>query len=78
MGGYWGLLDGAAREPKYPAGAAISNYPFWKLQMASGLVLHLRIRSRFPDAEAPALSVRRLSSGSRWRYPQPLAEFCWA
>ena len=39
VGGYWGLLDGADRKPKYPAGAAISNYPFWKLQMASGLVL---------------------------------------
>jgi exo-beta-1,3-glucanase (GH17 family) len=39
VGGYWGLLDGAYRKPKYPAGAAISNYPFWKLQMASGLVL---------------------------------------
>lgn len=39
VGGYWGLLDGADRKPKYPAGTAISNYPFWKLQMASGLVL---------------------------------------
>ena len=39
MGGYWGLLDGADRKLKYPAGVAISNYPFWKLQMASGLVL---------------------------------------
>jgi exo-beta-1,3-glucanase (GH17 family) len=39
VGGYWGLVDGADRKPKYPAGAAISNYPFWKLQMASGLVL---------------------------------------
>jgi exo-beta-1,3-glucanase (GH17 family) len=39
VGGYWGLLDGADRKSKYPAGAAISNYPFWKWQMASGLVL---------------------------------------
>ena len=38
VGGYWGLLDGSDRKPKYPAGAAISNYPFWKLQMASGLL----------------------------------------
>ena len=39
MGGYWGLFDGDDRKLKYPAGVAISNYPFWKLQMASGLVL---------------------------------------
>ena len=39
VGGYWGLLDGGARQLKYPAGVAISNYPFWKLQMAGGLVL---------------------------------------
>jgi exo-beta-1,3-glucanase (GH17 family) len=38
VGGYWGLLDGGDRKPKYPDGAAITNYPFWKLQMASGLV----------------------------------------
>jgi exo-beta-1,3-glucanase (GH17 family) len=39
VGGYWGLLDGGARQLKYPAGVAISNHPFWKLQMAGGLVL---------------------------------------
>jgi exo-beta-1,3-glucanase (GH17 family) len=39
VGGYWGLLDEADRKLKYPAGAAISNYPFWKLQMVCGMVL---------------------------------------
>jgi len=39
VGGYWGLLDGGDRQLKYPLGAAISDYPFWKLQMACGLVL---------------------------------------
>jgi exo-beta-1,3-glucanase (GH17 family) len=39
VGGYWGLLDGVDRKLKYPAGEAISNYPFWKLQMACGLAL---------------------------------------
>ena len=39
MGGYWGLFDGTERKLKYPAGVAISNYPFWKLQMACGLFL---------------------------------------
>ncbi|NOJ38988.1 glycoside hydrolase family 17 protein [Bradyrhizobium australiense] len=39
VGGYWGLFDGAERKLKYPAGVAINNYPFWKLQMAGGLLL---------------------------------------
>jgi exo-beta-1,3-glucanase (GH17 family) len=41
VGGYWGLFDGVERKLKYPAGVAISNYPFWKLQMANGLLLCL-------------------------------------
>jgi exo-beta-1,3-glucanase (GH17 family) len=43
VGGYWGLLDGSERKPKYPAGVPISNHPFWKLQMAGGMVLCLGI-----------------------------------
>ena len=39
VGGYWGLLDGTERKLKYPDGADISNHPFWKLQMACGMVL---------------------------------------
>jgi glucan 1,3-beta-glucosidase len=39
VGGYWGLIDEDQRALKYPPGQAISNYPFWKLQMAGGLVL---------------------------------------
>ncbi len=39
VGGYWGLLDGTERKLKYPAGADISNHPFWKLQMVCGMVL---------------------------------------
>ena len=39
VGGYWGLLDGTERKLKYPGGAEISNHPFWKLQMACGMVL---------------------------------------
>jgi exo-beta-1,3-glucanase (GH17 family) len=37
VGGYWGALDATERKPKYRAGAEISNYPFWKLQMGCGL-----------------------------------------
>jgi exo-beta-1,3-glucanase (GH17 family) len=39
MGGYWGLFDSVHRALKYPPGIAISNYPYWKLQMAAGMVL---------------------------------------
>jgi glucan 1,3-beta-glucosidase len=39
VGGYWGLLDSVRRVVKYPPGEAISNYPFWKLQMGCGIAL---------------------------------------
>jgi glucan 1,3-beta-glucosidase len=39
VGGYWGLLDSAQRTVKYPPGEAISNFPFWKLQMGCGMAL---------------------------------------
>src|SRR5215217_2450987 len=39
VGGYWGLLDAAKRALKYPPGIAISNFPFWKLQMGCGMAL---------------------------------------
>ena len=41
MGGYWGLFDSVHRQLKYPPGVAISNYPYWKLDMAGGMVLAL-------------------------------------
>ena len=39
MGGYWGLFDSVHRALKYPPGVVISNYPYWKLQMAAGMIL---------------------------------------
>ena len=39
VGGYWGLFDSVQRALKYPPGIAISNYPYWKLQMAGGMAL---------------------------------------
>jgi glucan 1,3-beta-glucosidase len=39
VGGYWGLIDADARALKYPAGVAISNFPFWKWQMGGGMGL---------------------------------------
>src|SRR3954463_8560501 len=39
VGGYWGLIDSVQRALKYPSGAAISNFPYWKLQMGCGMAL---------------------------------------
>jgi exo-beta-1,3-glucanase (GH17 family) len=43
VGGYWGLFDSVHRALKYPPNEAISNYPFWKLQMGCGMVLSLLV-----------------------------------
>src|SRR3954466_13646224 len=43
VGGYWGLFDSDQRAVKYPPGQPISNYPFWKLQMVSGMVMSLLV-----------------------------------
>ena len=43
VGGYWGLIDSVQRALKYPPGEPISNYPFWKLQMAAGMALSILV-----------------------------------
>jgi exo-beta-1,3-glucanase (GH17 family) len=43
VGGYWGLIDSTDRALKYPPGEAISNYPFWKLQMGCGMAMSLLV-----------------------------------
>jgi exo-beta-1,3-glucanase (GH17 family) len=43
VGGYWGLFDSVQRALKYPPGEAISNFPFWKLQMGCGLALSVLV-----------------------------------
>ena len=43
VGGYWGLIDSVQRALKYPPGVPISNYPFWKLQMACGMALSILV-----------------------------------
>jgi exo-beta-1,3-glucanase (GH17 family) len=53
VGGNWGLFDGINRQVKYPPGVAISNYPLWKLQMASGMVLAIVVFA------AAGLTLRR-------------------
>ena len=39
VGGYWGLIDSGQRAIKYPPGESVSNFPFWKWQMGSGMAL---------------------------------------
>jgi len=39
VGGHWGLLDDATRQPKFEWGAAVSNHPYWKTQAAGGIAL---------------------------------------
>ena len=76
VGGYWGLFDSVDRKLKYPAGEGISNYPFWKLQMACGLALCICV---FGSA---LLTLKHRPSppdwhhGLRWRYPRPSGGFC--
>jgi exo-beta-1,3-glucanase (GH17 family) len=53
VGGNWGLFDGENRKLKFPPGVAISNYPFWKLQMGSGMAL------AFSVFAAASLTLRR-------------------
>jgi len=43
VGAHWGLFDGETRALKYPPGVAISDYPFWKLQLGFGLVLCISV-----------------------------------
>ena len=43
VGGYWGMIDSVQRRVKYPPGEAISNFPFWKLQMGCGMALSILV-----------------------------------
>ena len=43
VGAHWGLFDGVTRQLKHAPGSAVSNYPFWKLQLGAGLVFGIAI-----------------------------------
>jgi exo-beta-1,3-glucanase (GH17 family) len=43
VGGHWGLIGQTHRDLKYPPGAAISNYPFWEVQLGCGLALSIAV-----------------------------------
>lgn len=37
VGGYWGLFEAGADQPKFFPGQPVSDHPYWKLQLAGGL-----------------------------------------
>jgi exo-beta-1,3-glucanase (GH17 family) len=37
VGGYWGLFDDTAQEPKFRWGESVSNYPEWRLEAGLGI-----------------------------------------
>ncbi len=58
VGDNWGLMDARERAVKYPIGVAVSDHPYWKIQMGLGMglsvlvfaagLLTLRRRQRTP------------------------------
>lgn len=36
VGGYWGIFEAGAEQPKFRTGAAVSDHPFWRIQAMSG------------------------------------------
>lgn len=43
IGGSWGLFESEQRTLKYPPGIGISNFPLWRLQMVSGMMLAILV-----------------------------------
>jgi exo-beta-1,3-glucanase (GH17 family) len=62
VGSSWGLFDGWSRELKYPPGTVVSNYPFWKLQLGSGIALSICVFGAALAALRRRPSMPRLTS----------------
>lgn len=75
VGGYWGLFDGDARQPKFRWGEPVSNHPLWPINaglgiaaaLATFLCAWLGMRDRSPDKDANrawiAVAAVALASG---------------
>ncbi|WJR76744.1 glycosyl hydrolase family 17 protein [Bradyrhizobium sp. NP1] len=64
VGAHWGLFDAGTRGLKYSPGLAVSNYPFWKVQLVAGLAFGISV---FVAAWL-TLRLRLLAAGvaARW------------
>jgi exo-beta-1,3-glucanase (GH17 family) len=60
VGGHWGLLDGATRNPNFAWGEAVSSHPAWRWQAAGGVLLAVLV---FGAAFATG---RKASPASLW------------
>ncbi|MBI1205331.1 MAG: beta-(1-6) glucans synthase [Rhodopseudomonas sp.] len=73
VGGHWGLLDDATRQPKFQWGQPVSNHPDWMMQAGEGMALALIVfgaawfarRKAEPVGWPPvlAVAVNALASG---------------
>jgi exo-beta-1,3-glucanase (GH17 family) len=63
VGGYWGLFESGAEQPKFLPGEAVSDHPYWKTQAATGLGM--------------ALAIFGLAGGLAYRRPAPLRASKW-
>jgi exo-beta-1,3-glucanase (GH17 family) len=61
VGGHWGLLDGARREPKFAWGQAVSNHPGWRVQAAEGMALAILVFAAALSARPRATPLDRHS-----------------
>jgi hypothetical protein len=63
VGAHWGLFDGETRQIKHAVGSAVSNYPFWKLQLGVGLAF--------------GISIFLVALLTLWRRPSPAGLAPW-
>jgi exo-beta-1,3-glucanase (GH17 family) len=72
VGGHWGLLGGASREPKFIWGEPVSNHPHWRWQAAGGVAFAVLIfaaafatarRRKFSSIVWPAVTVNAIAGG---------------
>ena len=73
VGGHWGLLDDAVRQPKFQWGAPVSNHPLWQAQAAGGIAFAVlvfgaaffaRRDSTRPLTQWLAVSVNAIAGGA--------------
>jgi glucan 1,3-beta-glucosidase len=74
VGGYWGLFDGATRQPKFRFGEPVSDHPLWPANAGLGIAaalatflaawLAMRDRTSHPDMPRTWLAVSAVALAS--------------